>query len=526
MKNIKFLILIGLIGLISCVDEVTLTEENVHDPKSSIYTPNEPSSLKVDSYTDELVKLSWKDNSAGEDGFVIRRSLNDDSHYFDVGRVSESINTFSDTSKLEANKTYYYKVLGYKGDNYSYKSNEVTVNFSFVAPSNLSVTHINNTALKLNWSHNRTDIKGFKIYGRSVTNNENFGLIGDASNLSRSFDVVGLDSTNVYEFYCQAYTKNNISDASTKLKVLLGKDLIEKKTLNRGMEYFSQSSAGDILFSGGSHLTNGLVEIYTKDLLLKSSFQYKDPVTAISNNNEYLILGSSLINPITKLTQIAIVNISSKEIIDTIDIPASQVAFFNNDAQVLINVAGTASKYSGMILYDIVKHRAVWQNPTVKASKFYLDKAKNLLYALTQPQITVINPNSGDIIKNIIGITSGTITDFSIKHDGTKIALLIDKAIEIWDLNSNTNLRTININIGMSTTYLAYSLSFINDDNLIADSRNIYRISDREALCSNPRSYTKLYYNNLTGRMILGYNRTSLIEGDLVNRWKPTIIVD
>lgn len=73
----------------------------------------QPLNPVVRVHSAQEVRLSWIDNSADEDGFVIEKSL-DNIAFTEVGRVGKDVVTFSDISTAN-NQTLYYRVAAYQG---------------------------------------------------------------------------------------------------------------------------------------------------------------------------------------------------------------------------------------------------------------------------------------------------------------------------------------------------------------------------------------------------------------------------
>jgi hypothetical protein len=74
---------------------------------------SQPLNPVVRVYSAQEVRLSWVDNSANEDGFVIERSL-DNIAFTEIGRVGKDVVTFSDMTTAN-NQTLYYRVAAYQG---------------------------------------------------------------------------------------------------------------------------------------------------------------------------------------------------------------------------------------------------------------------------------------------------------------------------------------------------------------------------------------------------------------------------
>lgn len=73
----------------------------------------QPLNPAVRVYSAQEVRLSWVDNSANEDGFIIEKSL-DNIAFTEIGRVGKDVVTFSDMTTAN-NQTLYYRVAAYQG---------------------------------------------------------------------------------------------------------------------------------------------------------------------------------------------------------------------------------------------------------------------------------------------------------------------------------------------------------------------------------------------------------------------------
>ncbi|MEM1945784.1 MAG: fibronectin type III domain-containing protein [Candidatus Caldarchaeum sp.] len=82
-----------------------------------------PSDLRVQAADFRQIVLSWRDNSVGEDGFVIERS-EDGKVFSAIGRTAPNAISFADAS-VEREKTYLYRVRAFRGSVVSNASNTV-----------------------------------------------------------------------------------------------------------------------------------------------------------------------------------------------------------------------------------------------------------------------------------------------------------------------------------------------------------------------------------------------------------------
>jgi len=90
--------------------------DNVSDYIEGSIRPSfpEPSNLVITQVSVDTLRLDWKDNSIGEDGFIIDKRIEDGNWIENYGIVGENITAFIDTNII-SNKTSYYRVCAYKG---------------------------------------------------------------------------------------------------------------------------------------------------------------------------------------------------------------------------------------------------------------------------------------------------------------------------------------------------------------------------------------------------------------------------
>ncbi|HQO10045.1 MAG TPA: SUMF1/EgtB/PvdO family nonheme iron enzyme, partial [Clostridiales bacterium] len=108
------------------------------------------------------IKLDWVDNSTGETGFKIDRSVDGGAWVIAYGTVSSDVVTWTDAN-APINKNIQYRIYGYTAtDASSYATSAVIAN-TFPAPVLNAVTQQTVSSFKLDWSDNSTGEDGFKI---------------------------------------------------------------------------------------------------------------------------------------------------------------------------------------------------------------------------------------------------------------------------------------------------------------------------------------------------------------------------
>jgi transcriptional regulator CtsR len=126
-----------------------------------------PSNLQLEKLSDVSYKLTWQDNSFGEQGFRIDRKTGDNPWVVGYGEVSENITSFTDDNVFIEKTTLpvNYRVYAFYMDSTSV-SVTASTNAALTPPSDLTITPNTITYVTLNWQDNSTGEEGFKIERR------------------------------------------------------------------------------------------------------------------------------------------------------------------------------------------------------------------------------------------------------------------------------------------------------------------------------------------------------------------------
>ena len=96
--------------------------DNILSPTNK--TSDAPTHLFAKAISPSEVELSWKDNSAVEDGFIVERRPGYQGTYQVIDEIAPDITLYRDKSRsLKYDTTYYYRVAYYKGNELSDYSN-------------------------------------------------------------------------------------------------------------------------------------------------------------------------------------------------------------------------------------------------------------------------------------------------------------------------------------------------------------------------------------------------------------------
>jgi hypothetical protein len=83
-----------------------------------------PTSATATAVSSSQINLTWIDNSVSETGYKIERKKTANGTYSQIVQVGANMQSYSDTSGLEANTRYYYRVRATNGTLNSDYSNE------------------------------------------------------------------------------------------------------------------------------------------------------------------------------------------------------------------------------------------------------------------------------------------------------------------------------------------------------------------------------------------------------------------
>lgn len=139
-------------------------ESNVASATTFPLAPGAPSNLTATALSQTEVTLHWSAGTGVVTGFKIERK--DEGGVFVQIATAGAGATSATDNGLTAGATYVYRIRATNAGGDSDYSNEATVkalpNLP-TAPTNLTITVLSQTALKLNWSDNSSDETGFEI---------------------------------------------------------------------------------------------------------------------------------------------------------------------------------------------------------------------------------------------------------------------------------------------------------------------------------------------------------------------------
>jgi hypothetical protein len=215
MKIKNYIFLLSAIVIIffsfNCAS-VNENYDNPFDPLSNDYIPANPSFLLVSNSADTLVTLSWTDNSHGEKGFLVERSVGNSNSFSDLAEVPANTTNFKDHIILRIGTTYYYRVSAYTDRVRSNGRTQSSIYFYLITPSKPIITYEQNNSFKISWYDNDVNINGF-VLEKSINNGE-FYKVATLGKTVNIFNDADIDTSNSYSYRIKSFTRYNESEYS------------------------------------------------------------------------------------------------------------------------------------------------------------------------------------------------------------------------------------------------------------------------------------------------------------------------
>ncbi len=160
----------------------------------------QPTSLAVTATSTSVIHLAWTDNSYGESGFEIQRSLNGVDW---TPLISRPANTLSyDDQNLTEGTKYYYRVRATSAtENSAYCASRFATTY-LNAPTDLSVSSISVNQVSLQWNYNSTQSTSYVI--EQLASNGDWFAIGTSTSSSATISPnspFDLTKTNKFRVY-------------------------------------------------------------------------------------------------------------------------------------------------------------------------------------------------------------------------------------------------------------------------------------------------------------------------------------
>lgn len=333
-----------------------------------------PSNLKIEKLNDISNKLTWNDNSKGEQGFKIDRRLDNGEWETAIGVVPADQNTFTDanvfgqsaSSSTHSTIPLDYRVYAYYAINET-KKIATNTDVSLTPPANLQIKVNSNSSVILSWDYSSTGTQGFKIDRKIGSGNWQVAFSTlDQNQKTFTDDAVNLISDNyyyrVYSYY-EKYISSFLVDSIAFPTVTT--------TTPTSITMTSAISGGKVT-KGTNITTRGLVWSITQN-------------PTVESNQDFTTNGSGVGEFFSNLTGLSPNTIYFMRAYATNNVGTSygtQLSFTTQDGVIqlttrpVLNITATSAILGGTMTSDgggrVTTQGVVWsknQNPTIDSNE-------------------------------------------------------------------------------------------------------------------------------------------------------------
>lgn len=201
-----------------------LGDDGIYSPYSSVVSvvatiPAPPDNLTYSAVNANSVKLTWRDNSNNEDGFKVERLDNSTGKWIEIASLSQNVtNYIIDNLSISTSYTYRIKAFNSTNNSYSYSS-EITVSLKRPeVPSDIVVTVLSATEIRIDWSDNSENEMGFAVERKK--NGGQYVEIAKVPSNTTSYVDKGLSPNQQYFYRIRSYNENGYSSYSSAKSAL------------------------------------------------------------------------------------------------------------------------------------------------------------------------------------------------------------------------------------------------------------------------------------------------------------------
>ncbi len=196
-----------------------LGDDGIYSPYSPVASvvssiPAPPDNLTYVALTSTSVKLTWKDNSNNESGFKVERMDNTSGKWTEIASLSQNVTSYT-IGNLSISTSYTYRIKAFNSTNNSYSySTVITVSLKKPeVPSNIAVTALSSSEIRIDWSDNSGTEMGFAVE-RKKNGSEFVEIVKLPSNTISYIDK-GLNPNQQYFYRIRSYNENGYSSYSS-----------------------------------------------------------------------------------------------------------------------------------------------------------------------------------------------------------------------------------------------------------------------------------------------------------------------
>jgi len=199
-----------------------------------------PTNLEHYKEATDIIKLTWEDNSVGEQGFKIDKKIGAGEWHVSYALLPENTVTWTDEN-AEVNQTLTYKVYAYKGNNSSNSLTTPIIDNTLPAPTNLTAAVASESSIKLDWAYEMSGIDGFLIDCKIGATGEWITHVDSLGPNIYTYTETGLTTGTTYYYRvrsCYSDNYSNYSNVSADTPGIVGFIEIPTGSFNMGgMDY-------------------------------------------------------------------------------------------------------------------------------------------------------------------------------------------------------------------------------------------------------------------------------------------------
>ena len=167
------------------------------------------------------VEISWKDNSAGESGYLLERKSEFDDQFEVIATLAENVEYYMDVEAVDG-ITYEYRVKAISdSSNDSDWSNSAMIDLPLLAPENLNAILSEKRSVELHWE-DISNHENIYVIERSLEHGKirsEFEILAEVPSNSRSFTDTDLKPGMTYYYRVYAKDADEISEFSNVVSI-------------------------------------------------------------------------------------------------------------------------------------------------------------------------------------------------------------------------------------------------------------------------------------------------------------------
>ncbi len=231
---------------------INISPYSNEDGATTQEVPAAPDSLTATAVSNTQIDLSWLDQSSNEDSFKIERKTGVAGTFAQIAAVGPNVTSYANTTGLNANVTYFYRVRAYNSGDHSIYSNQASAKTLMKGPTNLTAAAVSGSQIDLNWADGVANETGFKIE-RKTSPAGTYAEIATLAANAISYSNTGLSAGTQYYYRVRAFNASSTSaysneDEATTLGVPLAPDSLTATAVSNAqinLTWLDQSSDED-----------------------------------------------------------------------------------------------------------------------------------------------------------------------------------------------------------------------------------------------------------------------------------------